>query len=148
MTVPSRFWALVMAVLVAGFLVLAGWRGVVLIRQDSAVAVALGVAVLILVMVGAWVLWRSWQFGVRTQEMARQLEAEGGLPTDELPRRPSGRADRAAADEVFARRRAETEQAPHDWRTWFRLSLAYDDAGDRRRAREAARTAIGLYRRR
>jgi Flp pilus assembly protein TadD len=38
------------------------------------------------------------------------------------------------------------EDAPDDWRTWFRLGIAYDDAGDRRRAREAMRRAISLSR--
>jgi Flp pilus assembly protein TadD len=55
---------------------------------------------------------------------------------------PSGRVDRAAADARFAERRAEVEAAPDDWRRWYRLALAYDDAGDRRRARAAMRTAI------
>jgi Flp pilus assembly protein TadD len=34
------------------------------------------------------------------------------------------------------------ERAPDDWRGWFRLAQAYDLAGDRKRAREALRTAI------
>jgi hypothetical protein len=135
-----------MAVLVAAFLGLVLWRGYLLIRTGSAAGVGIGLAVVVLVLIGAWVLWRSLMFGWWTQRLARQLEAEGALPVDELPRRPSGRAERAAADALFAERRAETEAAPDDWRTWFRLSLAYDDAGDRSRAREAARTAIGLYR--
>ncbi|NEE00044.1 hypothetical protein G1H10_07660 [Phytoactinopolyspora halotolerans] len=135
-----------MAVLVGGFLVLVGWRGVLLIESGSAVGVMLGLAVAVLALVGAWVLWRSVLFGVRMQTLARTLEAEGGLPVDELPRRPSGRADREAADALFTQRKAEAEAAPDDWRAWFRLSLAYDDAGDRGWAREAARTAYTLYR--
>jgi Flp pilus assembly protein TadD len=35
--------------------------------------------------------------------------------------------------------------APDDWAAWFRLGLAYDDAGDRRRAREALQRAIALH---
>jgi Flp pilus assembly protein TadD len=41
--------------------------------------------------------------------------------------------------------RRETEQRPEDWRTWFRLALAYDAAGDRTRARAAARHALTLH---
>ena len=41
--------------------------------------------------------------------------------------------------------RAQTEAAPEDWRTWFRLALAYDAAGDRTRARAAARHAVALH---
>lgn len=135
-----------MAVLVGGFVLLVAWRGALLIESGSPVGVGLGLAVVLLALVGAWVLWRSVLFGVRMQTLARRLEAEGGLPVDELPRRPSGRADREAADALFEQRKAETEAAPDDWRAWFRLSLAYDDAGDRGRAREAARTAYSLYR--
>ena len=62
-----------------------------------------------------------------------------------LPTRPSGRPVRSAADELFAVRRREVEQAAEDWRAWYRLGLAYDDAGDRRRARQAIRHAITLH---
>jgi Flp pilus assembly protein TadD len=77
--------------------------------------------------------------------MARQLAAEGELFRDDLPRRPSGRVDRAAADQVFGRYRAETEASPQDWRAWYRLACAYDAAGDRKRARAAMRHASALH---
>ena len=51
----------------------------------------------------------------------------------------------AAADEAFARYRAETDAAQDDWCAWFRLALAYDAAGDRRRARAAMRHAAQLH---
>ena len=54
--------------------------------------------------------------------------------------------DRAAADEVFPRYRAETEANPEAWWAWLRLALAYDASGDRRRARSATRRAIALER--
>ena len=79
--------------------------------------------------VGAWALIRELMFGARTEQMARILEAEGGLPVDELPRTPAGRIIRAAADEEFEKYKAEAEAAPEDWRSWFRLSCAYDAAG-------------------
>ncbi|RIQ10946.1 hypothetical protein DY240_30660 [Jiangella rhizosphaerae] len=134
-----------MAVLVGALLVLVVWRGVLLIGSATAAGVGIGLAVVVIAAVGAWVLWRSVRFGLRMQALARELESEGGLPVDDLPRRPSGRADRAAADELFERRRAEAEANPEDWRVWFRLALAYDDAGDRSRAREAARRAVALH---
>jgi Flp pilus assembly protein TadD len=63
-------------------------------------------------------------------------------PDDPLPRTAGGRVDRAAADARFEMRRVEVEAEPDDWRRWYRLALAYDDAGDRKRARSAMRTAI------
>lgn len=57
----------------------------------------------------------------------------------------SGRVDRGAADDAFTERRVQVEQDPDSWRGWYLLALAYDDAGDRTRAREAVRRAITLY---
>ena len=107
---------------------------------------AIGAAYLVLPVIGAWALIRELLFGARTEQMAKVLEAEGGLPVDNLPRTPAGRIVRAAADEEFEKYRAETEAAPDDWRSWFRLSCAYDAAGDRKRARSAMRDAVRLFR--
>jgi hypothetical protein len=96
-------------------------------------------------LLGAWMVVATWRSGTQIQRLARRLEAEGGLPeVSDLPRRPSGRVDRAAADEWFEQRRAELEQHPEDWRHWYRLAYAYDIAGDRRRARATMRRAVDL----
>jgi len=85
------------------------------------------------------------RFGWQTQTLGRRLAADGRLPDDsELPRRPSGRVDRDAADAHFEVIRAQVEAAPEDWRGWYRLAHAYDLAGDRKRARSAMRHAIEL----
>ncbi|MFF0340743.1 hypothetical protein [Kribbella sp. NPDC004875] len=137
--------AFVLAAVFVAYAGLIGWRGVLLIKVGTPVSVVLGLAVLVIPLIGAYLVWREIQFGRQTEVLARELEAAGGLPVDDLPRRPSGRVDRAAADEAFGRYRAEAEAAPDDWRVWFRLSTAYDAAGDRRRARETMRKAIGQH---
>ncbi|MGZ0146587.1 hypothetical protein ACXJJ3_05915 [Kribbella sp. WER1] len=137
--------AFVLAVVFVVYAVLIGWRGVLLIGTGEPVAVVLGIAVLVIPLLGAYLVWREIRFGRQTEVLARELEAAGGLPVDDLPRRPSGRIDRTAADAAFGRYRAEAEAAPDDWRVWFRLSTAYDAAGDRRRARETMRKAIGQH---
>ncbi|MDX2645291.1 hypothetical protein ACFYYN_41040 [Streptomyces sp. NPDC001902] len=134
----------VLAAVLVVYFVLAGARGVWLIQDGRPVTVVLGVAVLVLPLVGVWFLVRTTQFARNADRLARELEAEGGLPEDELVRTPSGRVDRASADAVFARRKAETEAAPEDWRTWFRLAVAYHDARDTPRARKAMQRAIAL----
>ena len=48
--------------------------------------------------------------------------------------------------EDMRRFKADVENAPDDWRAWYRLGIVYDAAGDRRRARAAVRTAIRLER--
>jgi hypothetical protein len=133
--------------MVAALLVYAallGYKGVALVGSGRAAAVALGLAVLVVPLLGVLLVVRELQFGRQCARLAATLDAEGGLPVDDLPRRPSGRVDRAAADEHFATMRAETEADPDSWRAWFRLALAYDAAGDRTRARAAARHAITL----
>jgi cytochrome c-type biogenesis protein CcmH/NrfG len=134
----------VLAAVLVVYFVLAGARGVWLIQDGRPVTVALGAAVLVLPLVGAWFLLRTTQFARNADLLARELEAEGGLPVDELVRTASGRIDRASADAVFVRRKAETEAAPEDWRTWFRLAVAYHDARDTPRARKAMQRAIAL----
>ncbi|MGW1764368.1 hypothetical protein ACWCQL_09845 [Streptomyces sp. NPDC002073] len=132
------------AVLVVYF-VLVGSRGLMLIRHGTWLTVTFGVAVLILPVVGIWFLWQNTRFVNRANRLATELEAEGGLPVDELDRDQYGRIVRDSADEVFARRKAETEDAPNDWRTWFRLAVAYHDARDTPRARKAMQRAIALH---
>ena len=132
------------AVLVFYF-ALVGSRGVMLIDAGTPLTVTLGVAVLVLPAIGLWFLWKNTQFVRRANQLAAELDAEGGLPVDELKRTPSGRIDRDSADEVFARRKAETEAAPDDWRSWFRLAVAYHDARDTPRARKAMQRAIALH---
>ncbi|WP_030911012.1 tetratricopeptide repeat protein [Streptomyces sp. NRRL F-5126] len=133
------------AVVLVFYFVLAGSRGVWLIQAGTPVTVAFGIAVLILPLIGAWFLWKNTRFVTRANRLAAELDAEGGLPVDELVRTPGGRIDRASADAVFAKRRAETEDTPDDWRCWFRLAVAYRDARDTPRARKAMQRAIALH---
>ena len=122
----------------AVYLVLIGYRGVYLIEQPALTLKALGVAVLVIPVIGVYLVAAEVRFGRATERLARALDED---PPD-LPRMPSGRPDRAAADALFELRRQEVEADPADWRRWYRLAVAYDLAGDRRRARAAMRTAI------
>ncbi|MEU3214711.1 hypothetical protein [Streptomyces sp. NPDC006971] len=135
----------VTAAVLVFYFVLVGSRGVLLIEHGTPLTVAFGVSVLILPVIGVWFLWQNTRFVARANALAAELDAEGGLPVDELVRTPSGRIDRDSADAVFARRRAETEDSPDDWRCWFRLAVAYQDARDTPRARKAMQRAIALH---
>ncbi|MFE9750821.1 hypothetical protein ACFYOT_38445 [Saccharothrix saharensis] len=142
----TRTVAFLITAALAVYFVLLGGRAVVLLGTGDPVGIGLGVGVLVLPLIGAWIAWTNLRFGFTTERMARQLDAEGGLlDTSDLPRRPSGRVDRDAADAWFEQRRADVEARPQDWRAWFLLAQAYDLAGDRGRARETMRKAIDLY---
>lgn len=134
---------IVLVVALAIYFVLIGYRGVYLLGQGRWVLKLLGLAVLVLPLIGIWVVVAELRFGLASQRLAERLIAEGqSAAPPEIPRLPSGRPDRRGADAVFERQRAIVEAAPEDWRGWFRLAQAYDLAGDRRRGREALRTAI------
>jgi len=107
-------------------------------------AIAMGAALVVLPIIAAWALGRELWFGVRAERLGKRLESEGALPGDRVSVRPSGRVVREDADAVFPGYRADVEAHPQDWRAWYRLGIAYDAAGDRRRGRAAVRQAIRL----
>ncbi|MFE5515994.1 hypothetical protein ACFQ9J_36285 [Streptomyces sp. NPDC056529] len=121
-----------------------GMEGVLLLLTGEPAAMGMGAVAFLLPLVGGWFLWKNTSFARRANRLAAELEAEGGLPVDEPARTAGGRIDRDSADEVFARRKAETEDSPEDWRCWFRLAVAYHDARDTPRARKAMQRAIAL----
>lgn len=140
----ARIGVAVMAALLALYILLVGQRAWILLTSGDPIGVAMGAGLAVLPLLAAWGLGRELRFGVRAQQLGRRLEREDALPQDEVAVRPSGRVVREDGDAVFPRYRDDVEAHPDDWRAWYRLGLAYDAAGDRRRAREAVRTAIRL----
>lgn len=135
----------VMCLALVMYLVLLGRTAVLLIGSGSAAAIGLGVGLLIMPVLGGWAMIASLRDGFTHQKLAR-LIADDGLHLDvgALPRRPSGRIERDAADALFDTVRAELDADPDDWRRWYRLARAYEYAGDRRRSRDAMKTAVRL----
>lgn len=141
---------LLIAVLSIGlifYFLLLGRRGIELIQVGNPASIGLGAGVLMLPIVGAWILWSTIAAGLSHQRLARLIDEQNlELDVSGLPRRPSGRYERDAADELFATVRAEVEANPDDWRGYYRLARAYDYAGDRSRARATMRRAVDLER--
>ncbi|MDX2355587.1 hypothetical protein [Dietzia sp. PP-33] len=140
---------LVMAVTAAGLVVAFGYLlylGWAMISRSEYLAMrGLGVGIILLTVVGAWAMWAILRNGFELQRISAAAADEGiELDISGLDQRPSGRLEHAAADSLFDRVSAEYEAAPDDWRTNYRLARAYDHAGDRARAREVMRAAIGL----
>lgn len=120
-------------------------RAAAVVQDGGPLGWLLAVAIVVLVAVGVGAVAAELRFGFATQRLGRTLAAEDALPGP-VPRTAAGGVDRAAADELFAAHLAEVEADPGRWRPWFRLALAYDGAGDRRRGRAAARHAVRLNR--
>ena len=148
-TVRIQLLIVFMCVAMLAYFVLLGRMAVAMIGSGRAAAVGLGVAVLIMPVIGLWAMIATLRAGFAHQKLVRLIaEDDMELDVSALPRRPSGRFQRDAADALFAAVRTEVEGDPDDWRRWYRLARAYDYAGDRRRAREAMKTAVDLQARR
>jgi hypothetical protein len=135
----------ILVVVLGFYLWLLADRAVAMIVTGEPVAIGLGVGIFLLPVIGVLLIAWELRFGWRTEQLGQRLTREGGLPqVQDLARRPSGRVDRGAADDYFETVKQQVEAAPEDWRAWFRLSVAYDLAGDRKRARSAMRRSIEL----
>lgn len=135
-----------MTAALALYIVLVAERAWLLASSGDPVGVVIGIAAIVLPGIAVWAVGREIWFGAQSGRLGRRLEAEDDLPPEQLETRPSGRILRHEADAVFPTYRDAVRDAPEDWRAWYRLGLAYDGSGDRRRARDAVRTAIRLER--
>jgi cytochrome c-type biogenesis protein CcmH/NrfG len=122
------------------------WRiAAAFVLSGRPAAVGFGLALMILPLIGLWAMVSTLRAGLAHQRLARIIHDDGmELDVSELPRMPSGRIRRDAADELFQSVRQEVERDPDDWRRWYRLARAYDYAGDRARARETMRKAVEM----
>ncbi|RAU98336.1 hypothetical protein DQP56_12475 [Mycolicibacter senuensis] len=147
MSAAARTKALIafMCLALLMYLVFLGRTAVLLIGSGSAPAIGMGLALLIMPFIGLWAMVATLRDGFAHQRLSRLIAADGmELEAGALPRRPSGRIERDAADALFRTVRDELDAEPDDWRRWYRLARAYEFAGDRRRAREAMKTAVRL----
>lgn len=143
----ARTAAFVLAAVLLVYLVFAGTRAYTMVSSGQPIFVVLGLAILVLPVLGIVLVHDQLRFGAATERLARRLHEEGTLPdVSHLPRRPSGRVERDAADAWFEEKNAELEVSRDDWRAWFAVAQAYDLAGDRNRGRKAMRKAIELER--
>lgn len=134
-----------MCVALLMYLVFLGRIAVLLVGSGSVPAIGMGLALLIMPFIGLWAMIATLRDGFAHQRLSRRIAADGmELDAGALPRRPSGRIERDAADALFHTVRAELDADPDNWQRWYRLGRAYEYAGDRRRAREAMKTAVRL----
>ncbi|MFA5605675.1 MAG: tetratricopeptide repeat protein [Leucobacter sp.] len=144
--VRTLLGVLVMSAVLVLYFVLVGVRGVALLGSGVPLATIMGLALLVLPLIGLWALWRELRFGRDSTRLADRLDADGRLPDEVVATRPSGRPLREDADAAFPKYKAEVEADPSSWEAWMRLGVVYDASGDRKRARAAIREAIRLSR--
>lgn len=123
---------------------LMGQKAVLFIASGSPAGIGMGIALIVLPLIGAWALVREIQFGVQAERLGTTLNSEGGMPEAETELTPSGRIAKADAEPLIQRYIAEAAAAPDEWRAQYRLGVVQDAAGRRKDARASIRTAITL----
>lgn len=126
------------------YFVLMGQKAVLFIASGDPVGIAMGVALIVLPLIGVWALVREIQFGVQAEKLGTLLDSEGGMPAAEAELLPSGRLAKADAEPLVQRYAAEVDSAADDWRAHYRLGVVQDAAGRRKDARASIRAAIDL----
>ena len=140
----SRIGVVVMAALLVLYIALVGWRAVVLLGSGQALGITMGVALLVMPLIGAWALVRELQFGLAADRLGRALDGEGGMPEAPEHLRSNGRLRPDDADRLLAEYGSAAAEEPGDWRAQYRLGVVHDAAGHRKDARAAIRAAIRL----
>jgi hypothetical protein len=127
------------------YFVMLGRIAMAFIVSGRGPAIGLGLALMVMPVIGIWVMMSTLRAGFAQARLARIMRDEGmELDVSTLERMPSGRIRREVADALFETVRGELESDPDNWRRWYRLARAYDYAGDRARARQAMTKAVAL----
>ncbi len=143
---PAFLAAATTCAIVALYFALVAGRAFMFIREDDAVARALGVAMLVLPAIGVWWLAHEWRTGTVVQRMADELERQDRLPIHDGETDARGKLTESAQVAVFEVARRNVDDHPDDWAAWFHVAYAYEASGDRAMARKSLRHAGDLYR--
>jgi len=139
----TKIWVGLMLALTLFYVLTLLGRGIILLQEPSLIAIAMGLAILVLPLVALWALFAELQFGLKAQRLSRRLIALD-IPGLDLELRASGRATKDSANKELERIQEAVTKDPESWSLWFQLGEAHDAAGERKNARAAIRKAIQL----
>jgi|TARA_B110000914_G_scaffold35548_1_gene28440 cytochrome c-type biogenesis protein CcmH/NrfG len=139
----TKIWVGLMLALTIFYVLTLLGRGIILLQEPSLIAIAMGLAILVLPLVALWALFAELQFGLKAQRLSRRLIALN-IPGLDLELRASGRATKESASKELERIQDAVTKDPENWSLWFQLGEAHDAAGERKNARAAIRKAILL----
>ncbi|WP_228479959.1 hypothetical protein [Microbacterium abyssi] len=140
----ARAGVIVVGLCLILYFVLTGQWAYLYVTSGEAIGIAMGAALIVLPLIGAWALVREIEFGIQADRLGTKLDAEGGMPTAEAELTPSGRLAKTDAEPLVQRYTAEADAAGDDWRARYRLGVVQDAAGRRKDARASIRDAIRL----
>lgn len=133
--------ALTLSIIVAVYVAFAARSGIALLQVKDAGVRTLGVAVLVVTLIGAYLILREVLFGFQIARLGREFPDEQRLidGVDEL-------GAKRFLESAIERARREEEQGMSAWETWYVVGLGYDALKNRTAARQAMRHAIDIYR--
>ncbi|WP_417508479.1 hypothetical protein [Microbacterium sp.] len=140
----ARAGVIVVGLCLILYFVLTGQWAYLYLVSGTPIGIAMGVALIVLPLIGAWALVREIQFGIQADRLGTQLDAEGGMPPAETELSARGKLAKADAESVVQRYTTEAEAAVDDWRARYRLGVVQEAAGRRKDARASIREAIRL----
>lgn len=140
----AKIGAVVMSALLLLYIVLLSQTAISLLQTDIMIAKIMGAFIAVFPILGAWAIFLEFKFTVALEKLQNRINEEGKFPSFDLEVRPSGRPVRSSAEKMFELYKSEVEMYPDDFHAWFNLGVAYNAAGDRRRARGAMQKAIAL----
>lgn len=140
----TRIGVVAVALCLVLYFVLTGQWAFLYITSGEPIGIAMGAALIVLPLIGAWALVREVQFGIQADRLGTALDAEGGMPPAETELSPSGRLAKADAEPLVQRYVADADADADDWRARYRLGVVQEAAGRRKDARASIRQAIRL----
>ena len=139
----TKIWVGLMLALTLFYVLTLLGRGIILLQEPSLIAIAMGLAILVLPLVALWALFAELQFGLKAQRLSRRFIALD-IPGLDLDLRASGKATKDSANKELERIQDAVNRDPENWSLWFQLGEAHDAVGERKNARAAIRKAILL----
>ena len=126
----SRSGTTFIVVVAVGYLALVRAIAFSLEQTAGTLGLVVGVSVMVLPVIAAYLVWRELAFGNGAHEMGAVLDAQSVEST-------GGRTHAVESNGLGGH---------DDWVAWFRTAVAHEGHGDRRQARAAMRRAWRLYR--
>ena len=139
-----KFSVFFLTLLTALYFLVLGNTAVVLASQENLVAKVMGISLFVLPAVALWGIILELRFGFQSEQLAKQIQAEGKWPVVATETMPSGRPVKSSALALFDGFKQAADANPTSYLAWFNLAMSYDACGDRARARKALRKALVL----
>ena len=128
--------ALILSSILGVYLLFTASRGLDLLKVDDPAVKALGLAVLVLPILGVILVVREIRFGKLSYVMGQLID------TTYLPQTGLSEEEKTAFLESAIEK---TKSDMKNWQSWYSVALGYDLVNQRKLAREAMQHSVELY---